>query len=63
VNVSSSGAKVAIAFLGAYGSSKSGLEGVSDALRRELMFLGIDVVIIEPGTVNRRCTTRAKKTI
>jgi len=43
---------VAIPLLGAYSSSKSGLEGMSDALRRELMLFGIDVVIIEPGTVN-----------
>src|SRR5580658_7931666 len=48
VNISSTGAKVAIPLLGAYSSSKSGLEGMSDALRRELMLFGIDVVIIEP---------------
>ena len=52
VNISSSGAKVAIPLLGAYSASKFGLEGMSDALRRELMLFGIDVVIIEPGTVN-----------
>src|ERR1700730_10570746 len=37
VNISSTGAKVAIPLLGAYSASKSGLEGMSDALRRELM--------------------------
>lgn len=52
VNISSSGAKVAIPLLGAYTASKFGLEGMSDALRRELILFGIDVVIIEPGTVN-----------
>ena len=52
VIISSTTAKVAIPLLGAYGSSKSGLEGMSDALRRELMLFGIDLVIIEPGTVN-----------
>src|SRR6202171_6166020 len=52
VNITSSGAKVAIPLLGAYSASKFGLEDVSDALRRELMVFGIDVVIIEPGTVN-----------
>jgi NAD(P)-dependent dehydrogenase (short-subunit alcohol dehydrogenase family) len=51
VNITSSGAKVAIPLLGAYSASKCGLEGMSDALRRELMVFGIDVVIIEPGTV------------
>src|ERR1700683_3944906 len=52
VNISSTTAKVVIPLLGAYSSSKAGLEGMSDALRRELMLLGIDVVVIEPGTVN-----------
>jgi short-subunit dehydrogenase len=52
VNVSSSGAKIAIPLIGAYGSSKSGLEGMSDALRRKLMLFGIDIVILEPGTTN-----------
>jgi NAD(P)-dependent dehydrogenase (short-subunit alcohol dehydrogenase family) len=52
VNISSTVANVAIPLIGAYSSSKAGLEGMSDALRRELMLFGIDVVIIEPGTVN-----------
>jgi NAD(P)-dependent dehydrogenase (short-subunit alcohol dehydrogenase family) len=42
VNISSSGAKVAIPLIGAYSSSKAGLEGMSDALRQELMLFGID---------------------
>jgi NAD(P)-dependent dehydrogenase (short-subunit alcohol dehydrogenase family) len=42
----------AISLLGAYSASKFGLEGMSGALRRELMLHGIDLVIIEPGTVN-----------
>jgi len=46
------GAKVAIPLIGAYSSFKAGLEGTSDALREELMLFSIDVVIIEPGTVN-----------
>jgi NAD(P)-dependent dehydrogenase (short-subunit alcohol dehydrogenase family) len=41
VNISSTVAKVAIPLLGAYSSSKSGLEGMSDALRRELMLFGV----------------------
>jgi NAD(P)-dependent dehydrogenase (short-subunit alcohol dehydrogenase family) len=52
VNISSSGAKIPIPLIGAYSSSKCGLEGMADALRIELMSFGIDVVIIEPGTVN-----------
>ena len=52
VNISSTLAKVVPPFLGAYAASKWGLEGMSEALRRELMLFGIDLVIIEPGTVN-----------
>jgi NAD(P)-dependent dehydrogenase (short-subunit alcohol dehydrogenase family) len=61
VNISSTVAKVAIPLLGAYSSSKSGLEGMSDALRRELMLFGIDVVIIEPGTVNTAMYDKGEK--
>ncbi len=52
VNISSSAAKIPLPLLGAYTASKWGLEGMSDALRRELMLFDIDLVIIEPGTVN-----------
>jgi NAD(P)-dependent dehydrogenase (short-subunit alcohol dehydrogenase family) len=61
VNISSTGAKVAIPLLGAYSSSKFGLEGMSDALRRELMLFGIDLVIIEPGTVNTAMYDKGEK--
>src|SRR5580692_9574309 len=61
VNITSSVAKVAIPLLGAYSASKFGLEGMSDALRRELMLLGIDVVIIEPGTVNTAMYDKGEK--
>ena len=61
VNISSTVAKVAIPLLGAYSSSKSGLEGMSDVLRRELMLFGIDVVIIEPGTVNTAMYDKGEK--
>lgn len=50
--ISSTSAKVALPFLGAYTASKAGLEGMSDSLRRELMLFGIDLVIIEPGAVS-----------
>lgn len=51
VNMSSVAGTVAAPFLGAYAASKHGLEGLSDALRRELMIYGVDVVVIEPGVV------------
>ncbi|HEY1880332.1 MAG TPA: SDR family oxidoreductase [Caulobacteraceae bacterium] len=51
VNISSVGGKFAAPFLGAYAASKHALEGYSEALRRELMLYGIDVVIVGPGSV------------
>jgi NAD(P)-dependent dehydrogenase (short-subunit alcohol dehydrogenase family) len=50
-----------VPLLGAYSSSKWGLEGMSDALRRELILFGIDVVIIEPGTVNTAMYDKGEK--
>jgi NAD(P)-dependent dehydrogenase (short-subunit alcohol dehydrogenase family) len=61
VNISSTGAKVAIPLIGAYSASKCGLEGMSDALRQELMLFGIDVVIIRPGTVNTAMYDKGEK--
>jgi len=61
VNISSTGAKVAIPLIGGYSSSKAGLEGMSDALRQELMLFGIDVIIIEPGTVNTAMYDKGEK--
>jgi NAD(P)-dependent dehydrogenase (short-subunit alcohol dehydrogenase family) len=51
VNMSSIGGRVAQPFLGAYVMSKFALEAMTDALRRELLPWGIDVIAIEPGTI------------
>jgi len=51
VQISSVAGRMSAPFLGAYAASKRALEGMSDALRRELMVFGIDVVIINPGSV------------
>ncbi len=51
VMLSSVGGTMAWPFLGAYNTSKFALEGFSEALRREMMLFGIDVVIIRPGPV------------
>jgi len=51
INLSSVSGKFAYPFLGAYAASKHALEAISDALRRELMIYGIDVIVIEPGSV------------
>lgn len=51
VNVGSIGGRVAAPLLGPYAASKFALEGVTDALRRELRPWGIAVSIIEPATI------------
>jgi hypothetical protein len=52
VNVSSVAGFVATPFSGPYASSKHAIEGWSDALRRELMSLGVKVIVIEPALIN-----------
>jgi NAD(P)-dependent dehydrogenase (short-subunit alcohol dehydrogenase family) len=61
VNITSSGARVPIPLLGAYSSSKAGLEGMSDVLRLELMLFGIDLIMIEPGFVNTTMYDKGEK--
>jgi hypothetical protein len=51
VNVSSVSGRVTYPFMGSYAASKHAVEALSDALRRELLPYGIDVVVIQPGTV------------
>ncbi len=51
VNMSSVAGRFAKPFMGAYNASKFGLEGLSDALRRELIVYGVDVVVIQPGMI------------
>ncbi|WP_395066120.1 SDR family NAD(P)-dependent oxidoreductase [Flavobacterium sp.] len=51
VNISSIGGKAAMAGYGPYASTKFALEGLSDALRRELQPFGVKVIVIEPGGV------------
>jgi NAD(P)-dependent dehydrogenase (short-subunit alcohol dehydrogenase family) len=51
VNVSSIGGRIALPFAGPYAASKFGIEAISDSLRRELRPWGIEVSVIEPGSV------------
>lgn len=51
INMSSVSGVRGYPFVGAYVTSKHGLEGFSESLRRELMLYGIDVIIIGPGSV------------
>lgn len=49
VNVSSVGGQDSQASCGIYASSKFALEGISEALSREVAEFGISVLIVEPG--------------
>jgi NAD(P)-dependent dehydrogenase (short-subunit alcohol dehydrogenase family) len=51
VNITSVGGTSASPFVGAYNSSKFAFEGLSEALRRELMLFGVDVITVAPGAV------------
>lgn len=51
VNVGSIAGRSALPFLGAYAASKHALEAVTDVLRVELRPFGIEVSVIEPGTI------------
>ncbi len=51
VNVGSVAGSIALPFLGAYASTKHALQGLSDALRRELRPHGIFVSVIRPGAI------------
>lgn len=49
VNMSSVSGLFSSPFLGAYAASKFALEGLTDALRRELALMDLKVILIEPG--------------
>lgn len=51
VNISSIAGTGGAPFLAAYAASKHAVEGFSDALRKELMLFGIQVVVIGPGSI------------
>ncbi len=51
LNISSVAGKMAPPYMAPYVGSKHAVEGISGALRRELMRYGIEVIIIGPGAV------------
>ncbi len=51
VQMSSVAGTTAMPFLGPYAASKHALEGMSEALRRELVLFGIHVSVIAPGAI------------
>ncbi len=60
INISSVGGRLARPFYGPYNASKHAVEGMTDALRRELLDHGIDAVVIEPGPIQSEIYEKAK---
>lgn len=54
VNLSSVGGRLTFPGGGAYHASKYAVEAISDALRFEVRGFGIDVVVVEPGSIKTR---------
>jgi NAD(P)-dependent dehydrogenase (short-subunit alcohol dehydrogenase family) len=52
VNISSVSGRIAYPFMGGYAASKHALEALSDSLRRELLIYGVDVIVIQPGSID-----------
>jgi NAD(P)-dependent dehydrogenase (short-subunit alcohol dehydrogenase family) len=62
VNVGSIAGRSALPFLGAYAASKHALEAVTDSLRVELRPFGIEVAVVEPGTIATPIWTKGAET-
>jgi len=52
INIASVAGRTATPGTSAYNASKFAVEGLSDALRRELKIWGIKVILVEPGVMN-----------
>lgn len=59
VFVGSIAGRSALPFLGAYAASKHALEAVTDSWRLELAPFGVDVSIVEPGTIRTPIWTKS----
>jgi len=58
VNVGSVSGRVPAPMLGAYHATKYALEALNDAMRMEMKAFGVDVVLVEPGTIRTSFATR-----
>ncbi len=61
INISSMGGRMYTPFGGWYHATKYALEGFSDCLRMETAEFGIDVILIEPGTIRTNWENIASK--
>ena len=61
VFVSSIGGRMALPFGGPYHAAKFGVEAVADCLRQELRPWGIDVAVVEPGSIDTPIWERGER--
>lgn len=62
VMIGSISGRIAMPFAGPYAASKHALRGLSDSLRRELLPLGVRVILLEPGAVRTAIWDRVEAT-
>jgi NAD(P)-dependent dehydrogenase (short-subunit alcohol dehydrogenase family) len=62
VNIGSVGGRNANPFMAPYCTTKFGLEGLSESLRRELLPFGVDVIVVAPGAVATPIWEKADET-
>jgi NAD(P)-dependent dehydrogenase (short-subunit alcohol dehydrogenase family) len=62
VNISSIGGLIGLPFQGLYSASKFAVEGLSEALYKEVRPFGIRVVLVEPGDFRTAFTARRRPT-
>ena len=62
INLGSILGTIAIPFIGPYVTSKSGMEGFSDTLRRELKLYDIPVILVRPGSYETLIWKKGAKT-
>ena len=62
VFIASIGGRIASPFMSPYNASKFGLEAVGDSLRREVSAWGIDVVVVEPGSIATEIWRKGQET-
>jgi NAD(P)-dependent dehydrogenase (short-subunit alcohol dehydrogenase family) len=60
VFIASIGGRIAAPFLSPYNASKFAVEALGDSLRREVLPWGIDVVVVEPGTIATEIWSKGK---
>jgi NAD(P)-dependent dehydrogenase (short-subunit alcohol dehydrogenase family) len=62
VFIASIGGRIAAPFLSPYSASKFGVEALGDSLRREVSPWGIDVVVVEPGSIKTEIWAKGQET-